>query len=63
MGVEIPPKCMNCELNSQIGIRGQDSYFSQSDGAPPTSMLLWGTTRSVMYINVMQMIVHAHKLS
>ena len=32
---------MNRELNSQIGIRSQDSYFSESDGALPISMLLW----------------------
>jgi len=46
MGVESPPKYVNRELNSQIGIRSQDSHFSESDGAPPTSMLLWdaGTT-------------------
>ena len=25
---------MNRELNSQIGIRSQDSHFSESDGAP-----------------------------
>jgi hypothetical protein len=42
MGVEPPPKCMNGELNSQIGIRSQDSHFSESDGVSPTSMLLWG---------------------
>ena len=44
MGVEPTPKYVNIELNSQIGIRNQDSYFSESDGAPPTSMLLWGAT-------------------
>ena len=27
MGVEPPPKYVNRELNSQIGIRSQDSYF------------------------------------
>ena len=50
MGVEPPPKCVNRELNSQIGIRGQDSYFSESDGAPPTSMLLWGVAYCVRYV-------------
>ena len=34
MGVEPPPKFVNRELNSQIGIRSQDSHFSESDGAP-----------------------------
>ena len=34
MGAEPPPKYVNRELNSQIGIRGQDSHFSESDGAP-----------------------------
>ena len=34
---------MNRELNSQLGIRGQDSHFSEVKiGAPPTSMPLWG---------------------
>ena len=42
IGVEPPPKCVNRELNSWIGIRSQDSRFSESDGAPPTFMLLWG---------------------
>ena len=36
MGVEPSPKCVNGELNSQIGIRSQDSHFSESDGASPT---------------------------
>ena len=47
MGVEPPPKYVNRELNSQISIRSQDSHFSESDGAPPTSMLLWGATHCV----------------
>ena len=38
MGVDPPRKYMNRELNSQIGIRSQDSHFSESDMAPPTSM-------------------------
>ena len=59
MGVEPPPKCVNRELISQIGIRSQDSYFSESDGAPPTSMLLWGATYYVRYVDVMRMTVHA----
>ena len=59
MGVEPPPKCVNRELNSQIGIRSQDSHFSESDGAPPTSMLLWGAAHYVKYINMMRMTVHA----
>ena len=50
MGVEPPPKYVNRELNSQIGIRSQDSYFSESDGAPPTSMLLWGAANCVRYV-------------
>ena len=61
MGVESPPKYVNRELNSQIGIRSQDSYFSKSDGAPPTSMLLWGATHYVKYIIMMQMTVHAQQ--
>ena len=61
MGVEPPPKCVNGELNSQIFIRSQDSHFSESDGAPPTSMLLWGAAHYVRYIIVMQMIVHAQQ--
>ena len=50
MGVEPPPKYVNRELNSQIGKRGQDSHFSESDGAPPTSMLLWGAVNCVRYV-------------
>ena len=50
MGVEPSPKYVNRELNSQIGIRSQDSYFSESDGAPPTSMLLWGAANYVRYV-------------
>jgi hypothetical protein len=51
MGIETPPKYVNRELNSQIGIRGQNSHIS--DGAPPTSMLLWGAAHSVTRIYVM----------
>jgi hypothetical protein len=29
MGVEPPPKYVNRELNSQLGIRGQVSHFSE----------------------------------
>ena len=61
MGVEPPPKYVNRELNSQIGIRSQDSYFSESDGAPPTSMLLWGAAYCVRYVDVMRMTVHAQQ--
>ena len=50
MGVEPSPKYVNRELNSQIGIRSQDSHFSESDGALPTSMLLWGATYCVKYV-------------
>ena len=50
MGVEPPPKYVNRELNSKIGIRSQDLHFSESDGAPPTSMLLWGATYYVRYV-------------
>ena len=59
MGVEPPSKYVNRELNSQIDIRSQDSYFSESDGAPPTSMLLWGAAYHVRYVDVMRMIVYA----
>ena len=41
---------VNRELNSQIGIRSQDSYFSESDGASPTSMLLWRAAYRVRYV-------------
>ena len=61
MGVEPSPKCVNGELNSQIGIRSQDLYFSENDGAPPISMLLWGAAHCVKYIIVMQMIVHVQQ--
>ena len=50
MGVDPSLKCVNRELNSQIGIRSQDLYFSESDGAPPTSMLLWGDAYYVRYV-------------
>ena len=50
MGVETPPKCVNRELNSQISIRSQDSHFNESDGAPPTFMLLWGAAYCVRYV-------------
>ena len=50
MGVEPPPKYVNIELNSQIGIRSQDSHFSESDGAPPTSILLWGAAYCIRYV-------------
>ena len=49
MGVEPPPK-WHRELNSQIGIRSQDLHFSESDGAPPTSMLLWVAAYRVRYV-------------
>ena len=50
MGIEPPPKYVNRELNSQIGIRSQDSHFSKSEGVPPTSMLLLGTALCVRYV-------------
>ena len=50
MCVEPPPKYVNRELNSQISIRSQDSHFSESDGAPPTSMLIWGAAYCVKKI-------------
>ena len=50
MGVEPPPRYVDRELNSQIGIRNQDSYLSGSDGASPTSMLLWGAAYCVRYV-------------
>ena len=62
MGVEPPLKCVSRELNSQIGIKSQDSHFSESDGAPPTSMLLWGAAYCVRYVDVMRMIVHAQQV-
>ena len=49
-GCRASPKYMNRELNSQIDIRSQDSYFSESDGAPPTSIVLWGATYCVRYV-------------
>ena len=50
MGVEPPSKYVNRELNSQIGIRSQDSHFSENDGALPTSMLLWDAAYYVRYV-------------
>ena len=50
MGVESPPQYVNRELNSQIGIRRQDSHFSESYGVPPTSKLVWGAAYCVRYI-------------
>ena len=50
MGAEPPPKYVNEELNSQIRIRSQDSHFSESDGAPPTSMLQWDAAYCVSYV-------------
>ena len=49
-GYRVSPKYVNKELNSQIGIRSQESRFSESDGAPPTSMLLWGAAYCVRYV-------------
>ena len=51
MDVEPPPKYVNRELNSQISIRSQDSHFSKSDEAPPTSMLLWGAVHLCQIYN------------
>jgi hypothetical protein len=45
MDVETPPKYVNGELNSQIGIRGQDSYFSE---------VKWGSP----YINASYGVLH-----
>ena len=50
MGIDPPPKYVSRELNSHISIRSQDSYFSESDGAPPTSMLVWGAAYCVRYV-------------
>ena len=50
MDVEPPPKCVNGKLNSRIDIRSQESHFSESDGAPPTSMLLWGAVYYVRFV-------------
>ena len=50
MGAKPPPKYVNRELNSKIGIRSQDLHFSESDGAPPTSLLLWGAAYCVRYV-------------
>ena len=50
MGVDPPPKYVNRESNSQISIRSQDSHFSESDGAPPTSIILWGAAYCVRYV-------------
>ena len=49
-GCRAPPKYVNRELNSQIGIISQDPHFSESDGALPTSMLLWGAAYYVRYV-------------
>ena len=49
-GYRASPKYVNRELNSQINIRSQDSHFSESDGAPPISMLLWGAANYVRYV-------------
>ena len=49
-GCRASPKYVNRELNSQISIRSQDSYFSESDGAPPTSMVLWGAAYCIWYV-------------
>jgi hypothetical protein len=35
MDVEPPPKYVNGELNSQIGIRDQDSHFSEVKWSSP----------------------------
>ena len=50
MGVEPPPKYVNRELKYQIGIRSQYSHFSETDGAPPTFMLLWDAAYCVRYV-------------
>ena len=50
MGVESPPKYVNRELNSQFGIRSQDSHFSKGDGASPTYKLLWGAAYCIRYV-------------
>ena len=50
MGVEPAPKYVNRELNSQISIRSQDSHFSESNRAPPISMLLWGAAYYDRYV-------------
>jgi hypothetical protein len=55
MGVETPPKYVDRELNSQIGVRGQNSHLELSDGAPPTSMLLWGAAHGITRIYMMCM--------
>jgi hypothetical protein len=48
MDVEPPPKYVNGELNSQIGIRGQDSHFGEEKlGLPPYPCFLWGAAHSV----------------
>ena len=60
--VEPHPKCVSRELNYQIGIRSQDSHFSESDRAPPTSMLQWGAAYCVKYVNMMQMIGYAQQV-
>ena len=60
MGAEPPPKYVNRELNSQIGLRSQDSHFSKSDGVPlhPCSCGVLHTVSDMK--NVMQMTVYAH---
>ena len=51
MDVEPTSKCVSEELNSRIGIRSQDSYFSESDGAPPTSMTVYAHMSLLLQLN------------
>ena len=37
------------------------TFFGESDGAPPTSMLLWGAAHCVRYIIMMPIIVHTQQ--
>jgi hypothetical protein len=53
MNVEPSPKYMNGELNSQIGIRGQDSHFSEVKWDFPYIHASYGVLHYQKYINVM----------
>jgi hypothetical protein len=50
MNVEPSPKYMNGELNSQIGIRGQDSHFSEVKWDFPYIHASYGVLHSVKNI-------------
>ena len=52
MGVEPLPKYVNGEFEfSNWHKRPRFTFFSESDGAPPTSMLLWGAAHLCQIYN------------